>query len=305
MNIVFNCDENYAPYLSVTLASLIKHHPEKSLNLYVLEMGISKISKEFVRKRFQSEKVKLHFITVNEEDFNALPQTVAYISKVTYARLLMGQYLPQGLDRVLYLDVDIIVNDNLTALYEMDLAGKSLGAGIDLFVEAMGDYKANIGLAGCAYFNSGVLLIDLNRYRQKEMLKEASEYLKAYPQINFQDQDILNAIFANDVTYFDLRYNFQSFVRSCLKKAIKFCKKTGQPLPFPCTMPVAIFHDTGKTKAWHKKCKNVSAIYFQQHLKTLQPLPEHWKAKLENPSLWQMIVRQAKAMTLYRRYNIH
>lgn len=121
----------------------------------------------------------------------------------------MGEYIADC-DKVLYLDIDVLVRDSLKPLWDTDLGDNWLGACIDLFVERQNAYKQKIGMAdGEYYFNAGVLLINLKKWRQHDIFKMACEWVEQYKDVmQYQDQDILNGLFKGGVCYANSRFNF-------------------------------------------------------------------------------------------------
>ncbi len=270
MNIVFNSDDNYAPYLSTVLLSIIKQHLETPVHFWILELNMAEESQKYLTQLCAQYNKEITFIHIKEDDFSDLPLTVKYISPVTYARLFMAQYLPQDLDKVLYLDIDLMVNQPLTDFYQTDLTHYVLAAVPDVLLSGLqADYKATLGLTEKdIYFNAGVLLINLKAYRKYNMRAEILQMLKNCPEFSYQDQDMLNYIFKGQVLFCDLRYNFQSALRQNFSKFKQLQSLLGH---VNCTMPVAIFHDTGRVKAWNVKSSNISSVLFSQYLSLLTP----------------------------------
>ena len=82
MNITFNCDENYSPYLSVLIKNILdKRSSLYSINFYVLDLGISEESKNYISELVNKNNSKIKFISVDQSDFDVFPQTIEYISK--------------------------------------------------------------------------------------------------------------------------------------------------------------------------------------------------------------------------------
>jgi lipopolysaccharide biosynthesis glycosyltransferase len=136
-----------------------------------------------------------------------------FISKMTFARLLIPRLFPETVRRVLYLDADLLVFDDLDPLWEADLEGAVLGAvldGLDLHLKKNG----KPGLEGMPrvrnYFNSGVLLIDLPRWRKEQISERSLDYLTRHPRSPFSDQDALNVACDGLWKRLDPRWNFQN-----------------------------------------------------------------------------------------------
>lgn len=180
MNIVFNCDNNYAPYLAVAISSLIQTQKQK-LNFYILDIGISAESKKKLLELVHGSRNEITFIEINPNDFCNFPKTIEYISVATYCRLKIADYL-SILDKVLYLDIDIFVNQDLTELWNTNLENNAIAACYDPFIEThKPEYKATIGLEHSHYYiNAGVLLINIEKWKSIDVIKRAIEYLSKY-----------------------------------------------------------------------------------------------------------------------------
>lgn len=172
MNILFCADKNYADYLIVSIYAILKYNTKnKIINFYILHTNISKTSQQKITELVASynKNHKAIFITLPEGLFTDFPITVKYISLVTYARLFLSEvYDWQGVDKLLYLDVDISINGDISPLFDTDLQGKTIGACFDSYVEhAVGqEYKKSIGIhEDNHYFNAGVLLIDMQGWQ--------------------------------------------------------------------------------------------------------------------------------------------
>lgn len=299
MNIVFNCDENYAPYLATTISSIVRHS-SKTVHFYVLSLGISEESQQCITQFVTQKGHHISFIPFDESKLTNFTQTIPYISKSTYARLFLKEYLPENIDNVLYLDCDTIVKADLAPLFKTDLQGKTLGAVIDPFIELQThNYKKSIGiLAGGGYFNAGMLLIDIQKFRAINVAEKTATFLQHYPDYQYGDQDILNYLFQNDVTYLDMRYNFQTSSYNLLAEKEK-------SVPYLFSLPIAILHDTGPQKAWHKKCYSLSKIYFHQAFNAIPNKPKSWLGKVENFSFLEKLKLIKKKITRYCRYRIY
>ncbi len=145
----------------------------------------------------------------------ALRQTRRY-PKIVYARLLLHRILPADIERVIYLDCDVLVLDDLTTLYNSDLEGYALGAVLDTnhIHQRLGrDLRARRHQSGQGdrWFNSGVQLQDLRRMEAADILAFAHE-LSTKMDISrlFFDQDLANLKFARAWKQLDWRYNVQA-----------------------------------------------------------------------------------------------
>ena len=231
MNIAFSSDDHYAPYLSVSILSILKNNLESEICFYILDFGIKKNNKKIIESI--AHKYTNFTITKN------------YISPDTYARLNIAEYIP-NIDKLLYIDVDTLTNGSLKELWNTDISQHALAACKDFFIEIdQPKYKSKIGLENYCYFNAGVILINMNRWRKLNVLNVSLEWLSKYKNIiEYQDQDILNGIFKDDVKFINTRFNFTPSECGYIKH-----RKDRE-----IQLPIIIYHYPGPNKFWSKKC---------------------------------------------------
>lgn len=170
------------------------------------------------------------------------------ITKATYYRLYLAELLPQELDKVLYLDGDLIVRHSLLPLWNTDLEGKAIAAVSDAisgFIEIYNRLKYPFDLG---YFNAGVLLVNLKYWREHQVLRAFESYMeRCADSIKYWDQDVLNAVLCEQKVLMPIKYNLQ---RNFLLKKKDFDywkveKELKEALADPC-----IVHYTTKYKPW-------------------------------------------------------
>jgi lipopolysaccharide biosynthesis glycosyltransferase len=203
MEVLCACDERYLPHAATMLCSLLEHNSVFRVHYFyssITSRNLAKL-KSFV-VNFGS---KLACYEVVEGDFKEL-RADRWISIAAYYRLLAERLLPSSLDKVLYLDSDLIVRRSLKELWNTDLADCALAAVNDYWEE-----PEERGLPeGAKYFNSGVLLINLKFWRQNRVFEQATEFVRANPEkVRFWDQDALNMILANQWIELETCWNAQ------------------------------------------------------------------------------------------------
>jgi lipopolysaccharide biosynthesis glycosyltransferase len=211
--IVLACDEAYAMPLAITLRSIAEANRSGwPLEFHVFSDGLPDDTRRKVFDSLPKGSASIRWVLIDLELFEDFA-TLSHISKVTYARFYIHEVFPDTVSRVLYLDADLLVLDDLRPVWETDLERSVVGAVLDGL-----DPKLKRGEPGLEavprvrdYFNAGVLLINLHRWRQERISERALEYLTWHPQSPFSDQDALN--FACDGLWkkMDRRWNFQDF----------------------------------------------------------------------------------------------
>jgi len=212
--IVLACDDRYAMPLTVTLRSIIEaNQPDWPLAFHILTSGVSAHSRKRAENSLPAGAATIHWIEVEVKSF-ANFSTPSHISSVSFARLQITSLLPQVTGRVLYLDSDILVLQSLRPLWEVDMQGLPLGAVLDDGILAMNERKdpRRAALPGVPhYFNSGMLLIDMDRWRSEQVAEASLEYLRQNPKAPYSDQDALNAVCDGRWKIMEGRWNYQIY----------------------------------------------------------------------------------------------
>lgn len=208
MNILFSSDDNYARHLGVAIYSLMIHNQKaKKLNFFVVDNHISEdnLSKlKLVVDGFGNSTI--NFISFDSFARELILDMPWPISLSAYARLFAAEMLPDEIDRVLYLDCDMVINHDLAELWNIDLQGKCIGAVQD---QVRPSIKDSVGLQSKdRYFNSGLLLVDLRQWRNQNIGKQALEFIRIHEgRITHHDQGVLNGILHDAWLRLPLRYN--------------------------------------------------------------------------------------------------
>ena len=250
ISIVFASDDNYAQHIAVVIASIMAKTKEK-VCFYVINDNISKDKIEKLRDTAVTFKTKIEFISVPEDKFSNVYLS-GHVSKAAYFRLALADILPNDIEKVIYLDVDLLVYDDIKKMWQIDLKNLPLAAVPDYGIMAsprLCKQKADvIGLpVGEKYFNSGVLVVNLKEWRKEDYTKQILEIINNN-QFPHHDQDALNKLFMHKWQALDLRWNiippvFNLFSKILLntnfrKNAIKARKNPG------------IIHYAGRYKPW-------------------------------------------------------
>lgn len=270
MNIACATDNNFVPYCGIMLTSLFENNKEHSFSVYILTKGISE---ENVTK-FNSLASKYHscitMIELDNETFKSCPiREKDPVSIVAYYRLALPYVLPNDIQKVLYLDVDIIINKQIDTLYNTDINNVALSACADLTIDEA--ITAKLGVDKDCYFNTGVLLINLGYWRAHQIAEQCFDFIERNPdKITFWDQDALNVILHGAIPFMDISYNFQARYLNTLSFAT-FSKEKKQYILESAHNP-AIIHFTTTDKPWNRICAS-----------PYKPLFLHYKKK----SLWK------------------
>jgi lipopolysaccharide biosynthesis glycosyltransferase len=219
LSLVCCADDGYAMPLAVTLFSAAANlSRERSAVFHLVDGGISAANKSRIEEvvRRGHRNVQVSWIAVDANLLRGLPLT-KHLNEAAYLRLLVPAVLPATVAKVIYLDCDVIVQRDLSELWQTELDGNLLLAVQDFGVPRVGSYNGirtqyeRWGLtADDPYFNSGVMVIDLKKWRQRDISRRVIEFTRENQDTNlFCDQDGLNAVVGRDWKKLPLRWNSQ------------------------------------------------------------------------------------------------
>ena len=294
INIVCATDDKYVPYCGVMLTSLFENNKDSQVDVYIM---IDKPLQERNREKFAELAnrygASISYCVVDKrflENFPLKGDGVDHQSIVTDDRLYAAELLPETVDKVLYLDCDIIVDGSLRELFGMDWDGIAAGAVPDMCTEWT-EYYERLGYdKSKGYFNAGVVLINLDYWRKNHTGQQCLDWLaNNYDKVFNNDQDVLNVVLADKKKTLSVTYNYQiqlrmpHFFNTFSKNLKKDVLKTEHPV---------IIHYAAELKPW-------MAYYYSY------PFNDVWH-KYKKMSLWKnmsdALPEQRKVVACLKRY---
>ncbi len=208
INILVALDKNYIPYLDVMLSSLRYSNPDCSFSVYLLHSSLTEAD-TVSTVRVLGDSDKLILINADEVRLEGAPVSARYPKEIYY-RIFAAKYLPQTLDRVLYLDPDLIVNGNIKELYNLPMedyyfaAASHTGPFLRKFNQLRLDMEDE-----SPYINSGVMLMNLKKLREEQDYEEVFSFIeKRKNLLILPDQDIISSLYGSKICALDTyRYN--------------------------------------------------------------------------------------------------
>ena len=239
-NICYSLDSEYTEQLAASIVSILKNSDEKeNINFYILDGGLSKKDKTAIETLKKFKKFNIKYIQVNKKDFTSCPLLKEkgeehkdyHVTLPTYFRFKIPEFF-HDIDKILYLDCDVIVRSSLKSLFETNIDNMAAA----MVPDAESDKEAlRLGLK--TYFNAGVILININYWRENNIEEKLFSYaVNNKDKILWQDQDILNAVLQDDIVSLDKIWNFQYFLYEKINPA--FLSKCN------------ILHLAGRFKPW-------------------------------------------------------
>ena len=230
--VVFTLSDNYVDHLCVAIFSLFYNNPQINFTISVFTDKFSKKNEEKVRRLIQRHRAIFELITLESSVFDDCVLNY-HFAAVNYFRLQIPQYYLD--DIVLYLDVDIVVNGDISELFNINIEKYYLAAVSELNFnrfEILGMKNTS------SYFNAGVMLINNKKWKKDDFGSKVLDYIKMNPNsILMADQDGLNSQIDGDFFQLPIKYNAQAEYF----KSNKFAKKS----------ECIIVHYSGSVKPWH------------------------------------------------------
>ena len=234
MNVAFCFNDRYTSKIAVTITSLLVNHINSYFDFYLFSSDLSEESIKLINCLSASyDNFKLHHVKVDKNIFSGLALNIHHITTETYFRYIIPELLPQ-VDKILYLDGDIVVNSCIYNFYDTKLENNYFAGVADRGVYDMGyHHKLNLEV----YVNAGVLLMNLKQMRQDCLFKKLlGMTIKLVDLVKYQDQDILNIVCKDHIVLVDSIYNFAT-ENMCKEKDRRFM--------------AVIVHYTGPDKPWN------------------------------------------------------
>jgi UDP-glucose/galactose:(glucosyl)LPS alpha-1,2-glucosyl/galactosyltransferase len=261
MNILFCFDQKYEQHFGVALTSLLLNNTALSIDLYIVtDVASQQLINNLNQLQRNQQLAAYKIYEVNQDDFSGVKVSL-HISQAAYYRLMVANLLPDTLDKVLYLDSDLVVISSLETLYATNVT--------DYYLAAYGNhsrtFQKRLKLKDGLYFNSGVMLINLKKWREDKIGEKSLEFVKKNLDIlKNWDQDALNKVVDGQIVRLDNIWNFLvDLGREKLKETSK--KNNNNHLKI-----AKIVHFVGSSKPWYfwinNSQKDIYWSYLQQSL---------------------------------------
>lgn len=208
VNLLVTLNDAYIPCMNVMLTSLLHSNPENTFRVFLLHSNISK------EKLSQTEEIlqgrgELIPITASAEKLQGAPTSSRYPLEIYY-RIFAVDYLPRSINRVLYLDPDVIVNGSLDKLYTMPMDGYFFAAAshVNAFLQKMNKVRLEMD-ENSPYINSGVMMMNLELLRKEQDRDAVFHYIEKHKNtLILPDQDVISSLYGHQIIPLNpYRYN--------------------------------------------------------------------------------------------------
>ena len=298
MNILYQSDDNYAIYMGVSICSLLENNKSvENICVYIIDDGISEDNKVKIRNMVEGYKRQVTFVLGdavlgNKEITDVFSYVGMRKNSHSYLKMFFDTLLPELKGRLIYIDCDTAVDGAIDQLEHIDMHDKTIGMVMDSLVIYS---KKMIGLRKeDQYYNSGVILIDVDKWWERNCSKRIMEHIKNVRTYGTVDQDVLNIELKDEIITLPIKYNLQPihlvYQYKLYSKVYKHCEKYyGQSeIEDAVENPVIIHYlrYIGESP-WNKGNVHPGTRYFDKYL-NLSPWKEYQKKKKNNGILFQI-----------------
>lgn len=272
IHIACNINSDYIQHCTVMLVSLFTNNPNANFHIHIITSEISQSDINILQQTTDKFNARLTFYVQHEDFLAQCPiDTQGHISRETYYRCFLTSILPSQVHKVLYLDCDLIVRGKIEKLWNTNIDQYAVACVEDMWSALPENYSRLKYSPEYSYFNAGVLLINLDYWREHDIVNQSIHYITTYPEnLLFNDQDVLNALLYDKKIFIDFQWNMQD---GFFRRKRKISPDTWSEIDKAMTNPI-ILHYTGSKKPWHYKSEHP---YKSEYFKYLDMTP--WQGK--------------------------
>lgn len=287
---------NYIPRIGVLMWSILKHNPDIPFSFHILVNQLPEEEKNKLEELIQQMPCLIYVHIMDDHSFQPLISSKK--PPVFFYRFIIPELIGDLSDRVLYLDGDMVCRANIAELKQLDFLGKLAAVVTDGYGQ-----KAADRLGTERYFNAGMMLINIDRWKNLHMFDhvisfslEAAKHIDAHGRhtewhgADYNDQNILNILMDKDILFIDKKYNYLYVLT--LSNPFKKQIKHGD------FRKAVILHFAGRVKPWHSWVQYLPVV--QEYSRWQRESP--WKeAAPQEPKSYQDI----KQVIRYERLKGH
>ncbi len=264
VNILVTLDENYLPHLNVMLSTLIRFNPDCVFDIYLLHTSIGQDALK-PTEAVLGNAGRLISIQAQDLELGNAPTTSRYPKEIYY-RIFAARFLPDTLDRVLYLDPDLVVNGSILPLYQMDMGDYYFAAASHTgpLLQKVNTLRLDME-EDSPYINSGVMLMNLAILRREQNFEDVFRFIEKRKNfLVLPDHDIISGLYGSKIYALDtFRYNMTERLyqmHAPFEKGldIEWVRKNS-----------VIIHYCGRNKPWKENYVGQLDVFYKEAVKRL------------------------------------
>lgn len=265
MNILVTLDANYLFCLNTMLFSLLRSNPGRYFRVYLLQSSVEE-SQVVKTRQMLGSRGELILIRADERGLEDAPTSARYPREIYY-RIFAARYLPDSVDRVLYLDPDLIVNGSLERLYSLPMEDYYFAAAshVGELLSRFNQKRLDMGESD-PYINSGVMLMNLERLRLEQDEGEVFRFMQEHRKaLMLPDQDVISGLYGSRIYPLNpFRYNMTD-------------RLFNRHAPFEKALNLdwvrqnaVIIHYCGRNKPWKENYLGQLGVFHQETLAAME-----------------------------------
>lgn len=269
LNIAYGIDNNFTLGCVISITSILLANSASSFSFHIFTNQLDDKFQKKLKELVITYNTNVTIYLVDDSTLINLPTTKNW-TIATYFRFIIADFFYAKIDKILYLDADIICKGSLHDLFHLNLES------IIAYVVAEKDsiwwtkcaQRLNQNKLVSGYFNAGFLFINLNNWQEYNINDKALLLLndtKISKKLTHLDQDVLNLLLLEKVSYLDRKYNQQVNINYELKYHLNAAQYN------PITEDTIFIHYIGPTKPWHKWAKNYNCSSYFLNVKAHSP----------------------------------
>ena len=273
INVAFTIDNNYPIYTLLLIDSILQNNTSNSdYTFYIVENNVTEKNKQKMKKHVTRQNQNIEFIHFDTESIDNGAFYFTFSNRITpiaMARIMLPEILPKDVDKVLYLDGDMLATTDIKPLYDTDLDNYLAVMCPNINIMTYPKFKFNNG-----YFNSGLILMDVNKWRKEKTSQKLADYLEKNSEdfifhktknptaYLYPDQDLINIVLDKRIKTLDKRWNNQTLRQAVLEPdavGIYHYIASIKPWHFP---PKRIYTQNAYFKNWEKSSLSIYRYYY-------------------------------------------
>jgi len=246
-------DDKFALPLGVCLTSIFESNKDIDIKVHLITQGLSSYNLEKLNYLASFYQQHIEIYKIDDSVFDNLPVSTLF-PKSIYFRYLFSELVSKDIKKLLYMDCDTIILGNLNELYSIDMGNYALAVSEDRNGDDIIE-RNRIEIFDGTYFNSGVMLMNLDYWRENKCFSTLISFIKNNPKkCKWPDQDALNVLYHNKSIILSPKYNFLiSFFDSF--ETIRLHKKKWAKI-IEASKEIVILHYATKEKPWYSNVKH-------------------------------------------------
>lgn len=256
LEIVLCTDENYVMPTAVLMTSIGLTNPNLNIHYNIVYTKLGQKFKDQLSRHLGNTNSSISFYSLDESCLKDCPiRPGEHVSLATYIRLFLPSILPQNIDKILYIDGDVICTDSIQDLWETSLENYAAAAVPDMRSNDIRILNRLSLPKDSDYFNAGIMLINLKWWRENDIQNKTLHYIANNRDIcQYHDQDALNVLLHGQIAELPIRYNLQEHFFEPQEN--QFISRSHFEELQTALFNPSLIHYTGFRKPWHRECVN-------------------------------------------------